>query len=88
MSLLDTDVTTTVLKRDGRSVRFDASKIYRAIEAAMNDRGLEDHAFVSQATNAVIDSLPADNLDIPTIQSAVEDYLMASPLSRGCPRLH
>ncbi|MEW6875413.1 anaerobic ribonucleoside-triphosphate reductase [Trueperella pyogenes] len=78
MSLLDTDVTTTVLKRDGRSVRFDASKIYRAIEAAMNDRGLEDHAFVSQATNAVIDSLPADNLDIPTIQSAVEDYLMAS----------
>lgn len=49
MSLIDV-TTVSVLKRDGRSVRFDPSKIYRAIEAAMNDRGLEDHAFCSQAT--------------------------------------
>lgn len=49
MSLIDV-TTVSVLKRDGRSVRFDPSKIYRAIETAMNDRGLEDHAFCSQAT--------------------------------------
>lgn len=49
MSLIDV-TTVSVLKRDGASVRFDPSKIYRAIEAAMNDRGLEDHAFCSQAT--------------------------------------
>ncbi|VEI13409.1 anaerobic ribonucleoside-triphosphate reductase [Trueperella bialowiezensis] len=68
----------TVTKRDGRTVRFDAAKIYRAIEAALNSRGIEDHEFVARATDAVVASLPQENLDIPTIQRAVEDYLMGS----------
>lgn len=74
------NVTTniSVLKRDGRSVRFDATKIYRAIESALNSRGIEDHEFAVEATNAVVEGLPEQSLDIPAIQRAVEDYLMGS----------
>lgn len=74
------NVTTkiSVLKRDGRSARFDAAKIYRAIEAALNSRGVEDHEFAAEATDAVVAGLPEQDLDIPTIQRAVEDYLMGS----------
>ena len=67
------NVTTkiSVLKRDGRSARFDAAKIYRAIEAALNSRGVEDHEFAAEATDAVVAGLPEQDLDIPTIQRAV-----------------
>ncbi|WP_348919381.1 ATP cone domain-containing protein, partial [Actinotignum timonense] len=39
--LIDTSTTTGVVvtKRDGRSVSFDAGKIYRAIALAMNSQG-------------------------------------------------
>lgn len=78
MSLADVTTQVSVRKRDGRSVRFDATKIYRAIEAALNSRGIEDHEFASEATDAVVATLPESDLDIPTIQHAVEDHLMAS----------
>ncbi len=86
MSLLvENDVTVgkhahgaTVLKRDGRTVPFDATKIYRAIESAFRECGYEDSAFVEKATADVVGSLPEAELDIPMIQREVEDRLMKS----------
>ncbi|WP_147599360.1 anaerobic ribonucleoside-triphosphate reductase [Flaviflexus massiliensis] len=69
---------TVIVKRDGRQVKFDSSKIYRAVEAALLDRGIEDHDFVQRVTADVVGSLDSGTLDIPTIQSAVEDRLMKS----------
>lgn len=74
----NTKETTLVEKRDGRTVTFDASKIYRAVYLAMNDQGIDDPAFVSDTTEDAIASLPDGTLDIPTIQRAVEDALMSS----------
>ncbi|WP_182353625.1 anaerobic ribonucleoside-triphosphate reductase [Flaviflexus huanghaiensis] len=79
MSLLsESAVTTTVMKRDGRTVRFDATKIYRAISAALSSCGIEDHDFTASMTSDVVDALGGQNLDIPTIQRAVENRLMRS----------
>ncbi|MDK7197936.1 anaerobic ribonucleoside-triphosphate reductase [Actinotignum sanguinis] len=78
--LIDTSTTTGVVvtKRDGRSVSFDAGKIYRAIALAMNSQGIDDYAFVEEATRTVIDHLDTAKLDVPTIQTEVENVLMAS----------
>lgn len=81
MSLLSENLVgteTVVVKRDGRQVRFDSSKIYRAVEAALLDRGIEDHDFVQRVTGDVVGNLDSGTLDIPTIQNAVEDRLMKS----------
>lgn len=79
MSLLsENEVTTSVMKRDGRTVRFDATKIYRAISAALAGCGIEDPGFTEAATADVVEMLEGQILDIPTIQRAVEDRLMRS----------
>lgn len=77
MSLLS-GVSTLVVKRDGRTAKFDPAKIYRAISAALLSRGIEDHDFTAAATADVVASLSGGELDIPTIQKAVEDRLMKS----------
>ncbi|MFP7697230.1 anaerobic ribonucleoside-triphosphate reductase [Trueperella sp. LYQ143] len=79
MSVQTVRSTTLVRKRDGRIVAFDPAKIYRAMEAALNAQGIEDHEFLSRATTAITQSLGSDTLDIPRIQAAVENYLMTSP---------
>lgn len=71
-------IRTTVTKRDGRTVNFDASKIRRAIEAALASQGINDPEFARETTAAVVAKLPMAELDIPTIQKVVEDELMAS----------
>lgn len=81
MSLLSENevvATATVAKRDGRTVKFDPSKIYRAINAAVLSRGIEDHDFTSTVTADVVGMLEGRDLDIPAIQKAVEDRLMKS----------
>lgn len=80
MSVADTTRATRikVAKRDGRLVDFDASKIYSAVEKAMTALGIEDSSYVANLTNDVVRGLPSGNLDIPTIQTAVENHLMAS----------
>lgn len=81
MSLLSENAVTTattVVKRDGRTVNFDPTKIYRAVEAALLSRGIEDFDFASAVTRDVVESLPGHSVDIPTIQQAVEDRLMKS----------
>lgn len=78
--LLDSVVAQKILveKRDGRSVHFDPSKIYRAIYLALNSNGIEDHQFVMTAVRKVIEKLPERNLSIPEIETEIENYLMAS----------
>lgn len=73
-----THVETVVTKRDGRTVSFDAAKIYNAITLAMEDQGIDDADFALDLTREVVDNLPETDLDIPTIQRVVEDRLMAS----------
>ncbi|WP_124054540.1 anaerobic ribonucleoside-triphosphate reductase [Arcanobacterium ihumii] len=69
---------TMVVKRDGRKVRFDPSKIYRAVYLALNNHGIDDHPFVMEAVRGVITALPAGELDIATIQTTIENFLMSS----------
>ncbi|MBM7824367.1 ribonucleoside-triphosphate reductase [Arcanobacterium pluranimalium] len=73
-----TSAGTMVVKRDGRKVRFDPSKIYRAVYLALNNQGIDDHPFVMQAVRGVIAALPEGELDIATIQTAIENFLMSS----------
>ncbi|MDY5155533.1 anaerobic ribonucleoside-triphosphate reductase [Actinotignum urinale] len=75
---LSTAVTASVTKRDGRSVSFDAGKIYRAIVLALNSQGIEDRDFAEEATRAVVERLDVTRLDVPSIQREVENVLMAS----------
>ena len=73
-----TSSATVVAKRDGRTVRFDAGKIYRAVVLAMNSQGIEDRDFAEEITQTVVANLDPSSLDVPTIQTAVEDVLMVS----------
>lgn len=66
-----------VIKRDGRIVEFDGSKIVNAIEAAMNRTSLGiDHAlsvFIEQKIEGV-----KETYTVEEIQDMVENYLMSS----------
>ena len=73
-----TSSATVVAKRDGRTVSFDAGKIYRAAVLAMNSQGIEDRDFAEEITQTVVANLDPSSLDVPTIQTAVEDVLMVS----------
>ncbi|MBS5944816.1 anaerobic ribonucleoside-triphosphate reductase [Varibaculum cambriense] len=73
-----TSSATVVAKRDGRTVSFDAGKIYRAVVLAMNSQGIEDRDFAEEITQTVVANLDPSSLDVPTIQTAVEDVLMVS----------
>ena len=67
-----------VIKRDGRKVKFDPAKIYRAVYLALNNNGIDDHPFAMEAVRQILRSLPAGDLDIATIQTATENFLMSS----------
>lgn len=75
-----------VIKRDGRKVGYDKSKIYNAILKAKKDglnKDLEEYEYLilQNITNTVdymIKHLEKDKIDIETIQDIVEDVLMNS----------
>lgn len=71
-------IPVTVIKRDGHRAAFDAQKIRTAIGLAVNDCGLEDQDFVDAITQQAVESLHGEEMDIPAIQTAVENALMAS----------
>lgn len=65
-----------VVKRDGRIVDFDPSKIVDAVLAAMKETGLVDIKLANQIAEE-IDLIP-NRLSVETIQDMVEEKLMAS----------
>lgn len=66
-----------VIKRDGREVDFDRSKVIFAIRKSFNALGQEDSNFIAEK---IADSLEAMNktLDVEEIQNIIEAKLMAS----------
>ncbi|MDR2976560.1 MAG: anaerobic ribonucleoside-triphosphate reductase, partial [Streptococcaceae bacterium] len=70
-----------VIKRDGRSVKFDATKIYEALMKAADEVGLVEEDAVSKITNQVVDEIFArfhTDVKIYEIQSIVEQELLES----------
>lgn len=75
--------TLTVVKRDGRNVKFDATKIERAIVRAAKSVDTElteaDHQDIEDVMMAVLDEISSrfkDDVKIYEIQSIVEHELM------------
>lgn len=68
----------TVIKRDGRSVPFDHTRIDRAILAAMKEVGTIDSDFALDIAIQIGDKCPA-SITVEEIQDLVEEALMASP---------
>lgn len=65
-----------VIKRDGRIVRFDTTKIVDAILSAMKETGCENETLALSIANQ-ISSIPND-LSVEEIQDLVEEALMSS----------
>ena len=76
----------TIVKRDGRKVSFDASKIQSAITKAGNVTGEFDDNIARQLTVRVLSlahaALRSDSLDVEQIQDLVEDVLITSPYKK------
>ncbi|MBR4590268.1 MAG: anaerobic ribonucleoside-triphosphate reductase [Bacteroidaceae bacterium] len=66
-----------VIKRDGRKVVFDKSKIVTAIEKAMKECGEVDNTLASRIA-CYIKNLDIETMGIEEIQDIVESKLMAS----------
>ena len=72
----------SVKKRDGRTVKFDAKKIEKAIEKAGIETGEFDVKVAKKLTDKVLAVLETRNQkripDVEAIQDIVEDVLIAS----------
>ena len=72
----------SVKKRDGRTVKFDAKKIEKAIEKAGIETGEFDVKVAKKLTDKVLSVLETRNQkripDVEAIQDIVEDVLIAS----------
>ncbi|WP_277915021.1 anaerobic ribonucleoside-triphosphate reductase [Erwinia billingiae] len=67
-----------VIKRDGCSMPFDATRIGDAIKGAAHAAGIEDQEYCAEVTVQICQQLQQqDCLDIHDIQRAVENQLMA-----------
>lgn len=67
-----------VVKRDGRKVAFDATRIEQAVIAAMKEAGTLDSVFASELAQNVMEECP-DEISVEDIQDRVEKALMDSP---------
>ena len=66
-----------VIKRDGREVDFDKTKIEQAIKKAYNERGDSSYGAVPKTIADTIEKLFASNerVSVETSQDEVENYL-------------
>lgn len=69
-----------VIKRDGTRVEFDQSRIFKAIEKAMNETGTLDQELCTVIANTIKGYAEASSIDmsVEQIQDKVEEELMAS----------
>lgn len=69
----------TIIKRDGREVPFDATKITAAVAKALAVTGEADLKLASDVTNRVLQKLQVQRVDLPSVegvQDLVEESLM------------
>jgi ribonucleoside-triphosphate reductase len=69
----------TIIKRDGRAVPFDATKITAAAAKALAATGEADLKLASDVTNRVLQKLQVQRVDLPSVegvQDLVEESLM------------
>jgi ribonucleoside-triphosphate reductase (formate) len=69
-----------VIKRDGKRVEFDSTRIYRAIEKAMDETGITDSELCSSIANSIEQyaDMQEKDLSVEQIQDLVEEELMTS----------
>lgn len=67
-----------IIKRDGKQVNFDGSKIKRAIEKANNETEELTSQEVADVSNTVIERIRKNPISVETIQDMVEVALMES----------
>ena len=67
-----------VIKRDGREVDFDKTKIEQAIKKAYDELGYSSYGSVPKTIAATIEKLFSSNerVSVETIQDEVENYLL------------
>ena len=71
-----------VIKRDGRKVEYDKSKIYNAIKEAMKDLNEVDEAKLTKVVNEVHDNIKDKDIEVEAIQDLVENALMNNGLNK------
>lgn len=71
-----------VIKRDGRKVEYDKSKIYNAIKEAMKDLNEVDEVKLTKIVNEVHDNIKDKDIEVEAIQDLVENALMNNGLNK------
>lgn len=71
-----------VIKRDGRKVEYDKSKIYNAIKEAMKDLNEVDEVKLTKVVNEVHDNIKNKDIEVEAIQDLVENALMNNGLNK------
>lgn len=71
-----------VIKRDGRKVEYDKSKIYNAIKEAMKDLNEVDEVKLTKVVNEVHDNIKDKDIEVEAIQDLVENALMNNGLNK------
>ena len=69
-----------IIKRDGRKVKFDISKIAGAIDKALKAANIVDTSRASVLAQQVVDKFPADS--VPTVEE-VQDQVEAVLIENG-----
>ncbi|UCE20429.1 MAG: adenosylcobalamin-dependent ribonucleoside-diphosphate reductase [Gemmatimonadota bacterium] len=76
---------THIRKRDGRLQSFQRKKITAAIDAALKEVGMADHALADALSRETVDHLQAKNfakvIDLEKVQDAVEHVLVRKDLT-------
>lgn len=69
-----------VIKRDGCKCNFDQSRIKEAVIAASKSAGIKDNQYALQVAQIIASEFAdCDNVEIQTLQKAVENQLMSGP---------
>lgn len=71
-----------VIKRDGRKVEYDKSKIYNAIKEAMKDLNEVNEIKLTKVVNEVHDNIKNKDIEVEAIQDLVENALMNNGLNK------
>ncbi len=83
MSVVNVNLPSRCIKRDGRLVKFDPNKITQAIMKAMKSIGSVDEDAARKITDKVVLKIQQKEISVEEIQDKVEDVL----IEYGNPRL-
>lgn len=72
----------TIIKRDGRKVKFDESKIFNVVKKAFNSVGIDNIELFHSITKKVIESLKSNDKDTFTVEE-VQDIVEKTIVLEG-----